>query len=98
MTHFLGKFFPRARTLDPVTSHQAAEQIKEVSPQHVERIQQCLQEHGPLGKDGIARITGMNQNQISRRLPEMVSMKLIKETGFTVPSDAGRQEREWVAL
>jgi len=95
MKSFIGNFFNRARTLDPTTSHQAAEEIKSIAPIHMQRIHDCLHEHGPLGKDGIARLTGMNPNQISRRLPEMQKMNLVKETGFFVPSDAGRNEREW---
>lgn len=98
MKSFIGNFFHRARTMDPTTSHQAAEEIKKVAPQHMELIHNCLHEHGPLGKDGIARHTGLNGNQIARRLPEMQRIGLVKETGFTVPSDAGRQEREWEGL
>ena len=100
MTHFLGKFFKRARTLDPTTSHEAALSIKKTAPLHMHKILECLVEHGPLGKDGIARLTGLNGNQIARRLPEMARMTppLVKETGRTVSSDAGRQEREWKAL
>jgi hypothetical protein len=100
MTNFIGDFFKRSRTLDPTTSHQAAQQIKTVAPKHMEMIHNCLHEHGPLGKDGIARLTGLNGNQIARRLPEMASMTppLVKETGQLVSSDAGRQEREWKAL
>lgn len=99
MTHFLGKFFKRARTLDPTTSHEAALSIKKTAPLHMQKILECLVEHGPLGKDGIARLTGLNGNQIARRLPEMARMTppLVKETGRTVSSDAGRQEREWSA-
>ena len=100
MTHFLGKFFKRARTLDPTTSHEAALSIKKTAPLHMHKILECLVEHGPLGKDGIARLTGLNGNQIARRLPEMARMTppLVKETGRTVSSDAGRQEREWRGL
>jgi hypothetical protein len=98
MSNFIKNFFCRARTLDPVTSHQAADQIKTVAPKHIGVIHDCLHEHGPLGKDGIARYTKLSATQIARRLPEMENMKIIEETGFTVPSDAGRQEREWKAL
>ena len=90
----LFKFF-RARESDPHTSHKAAEQIKEVAPQHMELIYNCLLEHGPLGKDGIARLTGLNPNQVARRLPELKKVGLVATTGQTVYSDAGRSEREW---
>jgi predicted ArsR family transcriptional regulator len=54
-----------------------------------------LLEHGPLGKDGIARLTGLNPNQVARRLPELKKAGLVSTTGQTVYSDAGRSEREW---
>lgn len=99
MKNFIGNLiFKRAKTLDPVTSHEAAVQIKETAPMHMQRIHDCLHEYGPLGKDGIARLTGLNGNQIARRLPEMEKMKIVKQTGYLVPSDAGRQEREWSGL
>lgn len=100
MRNFIGNFFPRSRKLDPLTSHQAAEEIKKTVPMHMQQIHNCLHEHGPLGKDGIARLTGLNGNQIARRLPEMARMTppLVKETGHLVLSDAGRQERQWEAL
>jgi len=97
MKNFIGIFF-RARKQDPITSHQAAESIKEIAPNHMQLIHDCLHEHGPLGKDGIARITKLTGNQIARRLSEMQKMKLVKETGNYVGSDAGRKEREWTGL
>jgi predicted transcriptional regulator len=88
------KFF-RARKTDPHTSLKAAEEIKEVAPQHMDLIYNCLLEHGPLGKDGIARLTGLNPNQVARRLPELQKIGMVATTGQTVYSDAGRSEREW---
>lgn len=105
MTDFLGKLFPevdkfinRSRKTDPITSHQAADQIKKVAPVHMQTIHDCLHEYGPMGKDGIARITGLDGNAVARRLPEMEKMKLVCLTGFVVQSNAGRAEREWKAL
>lgn len=98
MKSFFGNFFPRAKTLDPTTSHLAAEQIKQIAPIHMQQIHECLHEHGPMGKDQIALILHMNPNQVSRRLPEMEKMKLVELTGYTVESLSGRQEREWRAL
>jgi predicted ArsR family transcriptional regulator len=97
MKNFIGNFF-RARKQDPITSHLAAESIKQTASQHFQLIHECLREHGPLSKDGIARHTGLTGNQIARRLSEMEKMKLIKETGKLVKSDAGRKEREWEGL
>ena len=84
--------------MDPITSHQAADSIKQIAPHHMQAIHDCLHEYGPRGKDGIARITKLSGNQIARRLPEMAKMGLVEETGELVLSDAGRKERQWKAL
>ena len=98
MTNFIGAFFHRSRKMDPTTSQQAAQEIRDVAPNHMRKIHECLHEHGPMGKDQIALILGMNPNQVSRRLPEMEKMNLVTPTGKTVGSLSGRQEREWSAL
>ena len=88
--------FNRARTTDPVTSHQAAEQVTTTS-KHFQIIQDALVEHGPMGKDQIAQKTGLDPNAVARRLPELKRMALVELTGKTVQSKAGRKEREWKA-
>jgi len=87
--------FPRVRKDDPITSFEAADSIKEVSAKHHKIILECLEKNGPLGKDGIARLTGLESNQVARRLNEMKVMCLITLTGNTVKSNSGRNEREW---
>ena len=87
--------FPRVRASDPETSFQAAESIKPVAPKHYSIILDCLQENGALGKDGIASLTNLESNQVSRRLSEMEKIGLIRLTGKTVRSNSGRYEREW---
>jgi predicted transcriptional regulator len=89
--------FPRVRNDDPITSYEAADSIKEVASKHHKIIHDCLEQHGPLGKDGIARLTGLESNQIARRLKEMKVIGLIYLTGKTVKSNSGRKEREWTA-
>ena len=89
--------FPRVRKDDPITSFEAADSIKEVSAKHHKIIVECLQEYGPLGKDGIARMTGRVSTQVSRRLNEMKVLGLISLPGNNVKSDSGRNEREWTA-
>jgi predicted ArsR family transcriptional regulator len=88
------KFF-RARATDAITSFQAADSIKDVAKMHQEVIVACLQRFGALGKDGIATQTGLQSNQVARRLSELEKMGLIELTGQTVKSNSGRQEREW---
>jgi predicted transcriptional regulator len=90
--------FPRVRKEDPITSFEAADSIKEVSAKHYKIILDCLQSNGALGKDGIALITGLESNQVARRLNEMKVLGLIQLTGNKVKSNSGRNEREWLAV
>jgi hypothetical protein len=64
---------------------------------HHETIVQCLRDYGSLGKDGIARRTGLLVNQCSRALPVLERSGFIEQTGRTVLSDSRRHEREWRA-
>jgi predicted transcriptional regulator len=89
--------FPRVRKDDPITSFEAADSIKEAASKHHKIIHDCLETYGPLGKDGIARLTGLESNQVARRLNEMKVIGLIYLTGKTVKSNSGRNEREWTA-
>ena len=87
--------FIRARTTDAITSFQAADSIKDIAKQHQEVIVACLQRFGPLGKDGIAKQTGLESNQVARRMNELQKLDLIELTGKQVTSNSGRAEREW---
>jgi predicted transcriptional regulator len=89
--------FPRVRKDDPITSYEAADSINESADKHHKIIQDCLKDCGPLGKDGIAGLTGLESTQVSRRLSEMKTLGLISLTGKTVKSNSGRNEREWKA-
>jgi hypothetical protein len=86
--------FKRARSLDPVTSHAAAEQFKS-GDLHFKLIVHCLERFGPLGKDGISYLIGLDGNQVARRLFEMARIGLVELTGHTTKSKSGRAEREW---
>lgn len=88
------KFF-RARATDAITSFQAADSIKDVAKMHQEVIVAALQRFGPMGKDGISTVTGLQSNQVARRMNELQKLDLIELTGNTVKSNSGRQEREW---
>jgi predicted ArsR family transcriptional regulator len=86
----------RARASDPVTSHIAAGAAKHLARRHAERILGSLT-LGPLGKDGIARVTGLDGVAVARRLPELQREGLVATTGKTVASRTGRPEREWAS-
>jgi len=87
--------FNRVRNSDPITSYEAADSAKDLASKHFSMIVDCLKAHGALGKDGIARHSGLDSNQVSRRLSELSKMDLIELTGSTVKSKSGRNEREW---
>ena len=90
--------FSRFRTSDPITSYEAADSAKDLASKHFIIIVDCLKAHGALGKDGIAQHSGLDRNQVSRRLNELEKMNLIQLTGRTVKSSSGRNEREWRAV
>jgi predicted ArsR family transcriptional regulator len=87
--------FFRARTKDAITSFKAADSIKDIAKMHHDLIVACLQRFGPLGKDGISNYTGLQSNQVARRMNELEKMDLIELTGKQVTSNSGRAEREW---
>jgi predicted transcriptional regulator len=89
--------FNRVRASDPITSYEAADSAKELASKHFSMIVDTLKAHGALGKDGIAQHSGLDPNQVSRRLNELSNMDLIELTGRTVKSKSGRNEREWKA-
>ncbi len=87
--------FNRVRANDPITSYEAAESAKDLASKHFSMIVDTLKAHGALGKDGIAKHSGLEPNQVARRLNELSNMDLIELTGRTVKSKSGRNEREW---
>jgi predicted transcriptional regulator len=87
--------FPRARNSNPLTSFQAADSAKELANKHGLLIVDCLQRFGARGKDGIAELTGLDGNQVARRLPELAKIGLVELTGQVTKSKSGRAEREW---
>ena len=92
-----GYIFPRARTRDPMTSHLAAAQVT-TAESHYTAIHEALTGWGPMGKDEIAALAGLDPSQVARRLPEMRRLGLVGLTGETVQSRSGRAEREWQAI
>lgn len=90
--------FNRVRSSDPITSYEAADSAKVLASKHFAIIVECLKAHGALGKDGIAKHTNLDRNQISRRLNELEKMNLIQLTGRTVKSSSNRNEREWMVV
>lgn len=89
---------PAARRRDPITSHLAAQQAREMAQQHHALILAVLRKHGPLGKDGIAaKLRSLDGVAVCRRLTELERKGEVVQTGEHVTSSAGRAEREWRA-
>jgi transcription initiation factor IIE alpha subunit len=86
---------PRVRNTDPLTSWQAAGSAKDLASRHARLIVDCLEKYGAMGKDGIAAQTGLESNQVARRLNELERDGEISLTGKVVKSNSGRMEREW---
>jgi len=87
-----------ARNTDPATSWAAADSAKSLAAQHATIIIQALTKYGAMGKDGIATITGLDGNQVARRLSELERNHEILLTGRNVQSKSGRAEREWKVM
>ena len=103
----LDPFEPKthARGSDPVTSHMAAESIKEFAPTHCEAIFAALKEHGPMTADEISAKTGLLAHQVNKRLADMRRAAITYARGPKAmpngeyrPSDSGRVERVWAAV
>lgn len=86
---------PKARKHDPDTSKAAALAAGELAERHSRLIVRCLAEKGPAGKDAIASRTKLTGAQVGRRIKELATDKVIKQTGRSVLSTSGRYEREW---
>jgi len=86
---------PRVRNTDPLTSWQAAGSAKDLASRHARLIVDCLEKYGAMGKDGIAAQTGLDSNQVARRLNELERDGEICLTGKGVKSKSERMEREW---
>jgi hypothetical protein len=84
-----------ARASDPFTSHLAAKQVNPSA--HYALIVNAL-ELSPAGKTLIAKRSGLDHNQVARRLTELERNNVIELTGKTVKSDTNRQEREWCLI
>lgn len=85
--------FPRVRKSDPMTSYESADNAENFADKHYEKILSALVV--PMGKDAIARKTGLDKNQVSRRMPELQRLGKVELTGMKVKSDSGLPEREW---
>lgn len=80
---------PQARRTDPLTSHAAAKKAAPIAPSHRNIIAAALA-YEPATVKMISERCGLSQYAVSKRLPEMERMGLIKLTGREIDGC-----REW---
>ncbi len=83
---------PLARRTDPATSHAAANRAASIAPSQRNIIAAALA-YEPGTVKMIADRTGLSQYAVSKRLPELERMGLIRLTGREIDGC-----REWRAL
>jgi predicted ArsR family transcriptional regulator len=87
--------FPRVRTNDPDTSHAAAAQASELAIDHHNLIVSALDAPGTIYD--IAERTGLDVNQVARRMGELESLHLVRTEG-KAKGGTGRMCRMWYAV
>ena len=92
---YIISYAPQARKTDPFTSHLAAQSMNPSA--HYGLIIDALKVSAA-GKTLIGKRSGLDHNQVSRRLIELERSGIIGLTGKTVKSNSNRQEREWYLL
>jgi len=99
MTDQLGIDFAttHARKRDPQTSKDAAKAAEKFANTHSGRVLACLLTFGPMTVDQIAKITGLQSQQVNKRLPDLERAEMALPTALTAKSNSGRDERLWVA-
>jgi predicted transcriptional regulator len=86
---------PLARSNDPMTSFEAAESARAFIPTHENIILEVLGHAGPSGVDKIAGYAGLEPHAVGKRMKKLEALGLARLTGEYVPSDSGRNQREW---
>jgi predicted ArsR family transcriptional regulator len=87
--------FTRARHSDPDTSHASAARVGEFDGAHFAAIRAALKTRGPMTFHEIAGVTGLDGQQVNKRLPELEAAQLVRTTGEKRPSPSGRACRVW---
>ena len=86
--------FAAARRDDPATSKAAAARSEEFKGDHAKRIVQALAA-GPAGKTEIGSRSGLTEQQVARRMHELLRTGAVERTGRAVKSASGCPECEY---
>jgi predicted ArsR family transcriptional regulator len=91
--YFPNLLFPRVRNTDPVTSHMAADQAKDLATKHHGIILAALEQPGTIYD--IAARTDLDHNAVARRMSELERLDLAYTDGQKKGA-SGRMCRVWV--
>ena len=91
--YFPNLLFPRVRTTDPITSHQAADQAADLATKHHGIILAALDQPGTIYD--IASRTDLDHNAVARRMSELERLDLAYPDGQKKGA-SGRMCRVWV--
>lgn len=83
------------RRTDPITSHEAAERVKEFATGHCRLILDALSKFGPMTCDEIAQRVGLLPHQVNKRTATLYQAGKAAPTGEERMSMSGRRERVW---
>jgi hypothetical protein len=86
--------FAAARRDDPSTSHKAAAAVPAIRGDHARRILEALAA-GPAGKTEIGSRSGLTEQQVARRMHELLRTGAVERTGRAVKSASGCPECEY---
>jgi predicted ArsR family transcriptional regulator len=86
--------FSAARRDDPATSKAAAASSEEFKGDHAKRIVEALAA-GPAGKTEIGSRSGLTEQQVARRMHELLRTGAVERTGRAVKSASGCPECEY---
>lgn len=86
--------FSAARRDDPATSKAAAARSEEFKGDHAKRIVEALAA-GPAGKTEIGSRSGLTEQQVARRMHELLRTGAVERTGRAVKSASGCPECEY---
>lgn len=87
---------PLARSTDPITSHEAADDAATFAEQHRVRVLAALMKAGGrCGSEHMAFLCGLAPYQVRKRTVELERAGLIRRTGNLCLTRSGRREQEW---
>lgn len=93
-----------ARNSDPVSSHEAADEIVASGKQTQQKqsvlnaLKSHMEEHGPATSAELARLFNMDRYMVARRLPDLEKDRAVVRRGMKRCSVSGKQATAWAQI